>query len=1014
MLSPCALAENLPPMKPHQESIIRSKSASAALVLTLALALSNASVRAQTSTATDQTTPAIGSSVAPVPSPAQVAEKKPDDVETLSPFTVNADKDEGYLANNTLAGSRLNTPLADTPASIEVFTPAFMSDINANSLADVMTYANNTAFDLDEGTAGGANGNALTNFQQYRVRGQDVTFARNYFDINGADMPLDVYNIERVEESRGPNAILFGIGSPAGVVDVDTKQAVSGKDFTDVTAKIGSYGSWRFMLDANRSFDDGKLSVRVNATDFDLENYRYYTFDIGKMEALAVKYELTKKISLRAEMENVQTHDADPKNEPEFDSVVPWLKLGKPGFAPNNGPVTFTPAEYNNDNPPLPGEQQVAQWYQNSINTLDGTTLVYNQTPGRSNQGQLINDEGQVVTNSYLYPEVLSIEDPGLASPRINTMGPGGGRFAHYQTWTGFLDAELLPGMYLEGAYNHLLVNSLAWNNSGGNTLYVDPNETLANGSPNPYYGEFYNQTNWQNYTHTDLYDRGRLSLSYEKDFGKWFGRYRLAGNAEREDHGTLSTSNSEAYTGAPFDPGQPDSGSNLVQRRSYVIPGDWKTYYNEGPTGDNGFLNNAYDPISGRSFSSEMVPTSLASDRSKQQSILVAGQAYFWDDRIVIGGGARRDTLESLNRAQIRDPNTGFLEVSDDPALAGYQSIGGNTTSLGAVFHVTKFFDLIADKSTNFTLPNPNTITLNGSGVGGPGSIEYQPAPHGTGNEWGFAINLADNKLYFKAVHFANNATNNFDYPGYYTPYATNNVIIQTYLSAGLITPATEALHDTSSYAVYLYNETDSGEEFSLVANPTKNWRIQANFSINNPDETGVMANDIEFWANVKKYYATLPQGNNLVTFLGDTVSQEISSTDANIALLTSVEGVGVIGFRKYKGNLFTRYDFSGPLKGIFIGGGYVWQSKMLIGQPIPSILEYSGTYSNGSGLLGYAFKLAGHVTTIQLNVSNIFNEISPIVYRRVTNSGEANTFPTSAEYPNPRAYQLSAEYKF
>jgi hypothetical protein len=594
-------------------------------------------------------------------------------------------------------------------------------------------------------------------------------------------------------------------------------------------------------------------------------------------------------------------------------------------------------------------------------------------------------------------------------------MGPDGGRFAHYFTWTGFMDVQLLPNMYLEAAYNHLLANFLAWNNPGGNTLYVDPNATLPNGSPNPYFGQFYNQTTWQDYTGHEVYDRGRISLSYEKDFGKWFGRYRLAVNAERDDHGRLGGSYSEAYVGSPFAPKTPDNYLNFVQRRSYVIQGDWKSYYLAGPTGNNGFLNNATDPISGQSFSSYMVPTYLASNRSKQESILVAGQAYYWDDKLVIGGGVRRDTLESLNRGDIRDPNSGLLEVSNDPALAGYQSIGGNTISMGAVFHVVKGFDLIANKSTNFTLPTPNTITLNGQGVGGPASVEFQPAPQGSGSEWGFAINLADSRLYFKAVHFENSATNNFDYPGYYTPYATNNVIIQAYLGAGLINQATEALHDTSGYAVYLYNETDNGEEFSLVANPTRHWRIQANFSINNPDEADVMVNDIAFWSNVKKYYATLPQGNNIVTMLGDTVGQEITETDANIALLTSVEGVGVVGFRKYKGNLFTRYDFStGPLKGFFVGGGYIWQSKMLIAQPIPSILEYSGTYSNGNGLIGYTFKMAKHPASVQLNISNIFNEIAPIIYRRNTVSGMGNTFPTSAEFPNPRAYQLTMECKF
>ena len=38
----------------------------------------------------------------------------------LSPFEVRLDEDSGYIATNTLAGSRLNTELRDTPAAITV------------------------------------------------------------------------------------------------------------------------------------------------------------------------------------------------------------------------------------------------------------------------------------------------------------------------------------------------------------------------------------------------------------------------------------------------------------------------------------------------------------------------------------------------------------------------------------------------------------------------------------------------------------------------------------------------------------------------------------------------------------------------------------------------------------------------------------------------------------------------------------------------------------------------------
>jgi hypothetical protein len=55
--------------------------------------------------------------VATAPPPAT-----PEAVVELSPFTVNTSQDVGYLAENTLAGSRLNARLRDTAGSVSVFT----------------------------------------------------------------------------------------------------------------------------------------------------------------------------------------------------------------------------------------------------------------------------------------------------------------------------------------------------------------------------------------------------------------------------------------------------------------------------------------------------------------------------------------------------------------------------------------------------------------------------------------------------------------------------------------------------------------------------------------------------------------------------------------------------------------------------------------------------------------------------------------------------------------------------
>jgi len=70
--------------------------------------------------------PLVAQTTPPAATPAAPAG---DQIIELSPFTVDASKDKGFRAENTLAGSRLNTPLRDTAAPVSVFTEEFLEDL---------------------------------------------------------------------------------------------------------------------------------------------------------------------------------------------------------------------------------------------------------------------------------------------------------------------------------------------------------------------------------------------------------------------------------------------------------------------------------------------------------------------------------------------------------------------------------------------------------------------------------------------------------------------------------------------------------------------------------------------------------------------------------------------------------------------------------------------------------------------------------------------------------------------
>ena len=193
-------------------------------------------------------------------------------VYTLSPFTVDESDTVGYAATSTLAGTRIKTDLKDLGASISVVTEEFMDDVAATDAQTLLSYLGNVEVGGFQGNFTGASESTTSRFYQLdartnpqrnqRVRGlfaADLT--RNLYLT---DIPFDSYNTGRVTVSRGPNSLLFGIGSPGGVIDNASKQAIHNSDFGELGIRLDNYGSWRAELDYNKSLVEDRVALRIS------------------------------------------------------------------------------------------------------------------------------------------------------------------------------------------------------------------------------------------------------------------------------------------------------------------------------------------------------------------------------------------------------------------------------------------------------------------------------------------------------------------------------------------------------------------------------------------------------------------------------------------------------------------------------------------------------------------------------------------------------------------------------
>ncbi len=199
----------------------------------------------------------------------------------LSPFVLEEDSSIGYRATATLAGSRLRTPLGDVGAAIQVVTKELMEDTGATDASTLLSYTINTEVGGAQGNfAGGgtdlggdrADQNTARIYPELnqRVRGLgEATLTRDFFLTS---IPFDAYNSTQVTINRGPNSILFGVGSPGGIIDNSLNKASLAKNSGQVAARVGEHGSYRATLDLNRILIPDRLAVRIAALD---ESHQY-------------------------------------------------------------------------------------------------------------------------------------------------------------------------------------------------------------------------------------------------------------------------------------------------------------------------------------------------------------------------------------------------------------------------------------------------------------------------------------------------------------------------------------------------------------------------------------------------------------------------------------------------------------------------------------------------------------------------------------------------------------------
>lgn len=980
--------------------------------------------------------------VAPSASMNPVSAGLNDDVIELSPFAVDASLDSGYLATGTLSGSRLNTRLRDVPASVTVLTRDLLDDIGATDAREALLFAPNveTTANFTELalTTRGVPDDSYDNRnpQNSRIRGiGSPTNTRNFFNTF---IPYDTYNTERVEVTRGPNSVLFGTGSPAGVSNVSLVKAHLTRAHNEVSLRVGSFGDWRASVDFSRPLDNGRIALRVAALKADKRvNEIEPQYDRDDRLFLTATYRPFRKSFLRVSYEVIDLNYNRPRATPPTDGITPWLAAGLPGWDPVAGGAM--PASLNR-------EEQGAT-----------SPIVIFDSPGSApTNAYAMEDRGRrlLETRSRYRGQVgyyvASLTDESIFPFRTRNINTSSFNRVDHESLIVILEQELAEGWFVELGVSRELREHFVWDpiRTHDRVIRADANIRLLDGSPNPNYRRPYIAALPLGNMGRNERDDVRLTSSYEFDFTErstWLGRHRLSGLLEFDDvvnrsHGLRAYAEGPSAVGA--------AGTRTMVSARYYIgdaitdPSSIRLYPQPFPTDltrrheavpylyfDGDTPNTV--PINWRPF----VPVGDQREHNGIRSVSYGAtlQSVLLKDRLVATSGIRRDSRKVRDAGDPRLDSEGLEIVDDSWALpeSFEPPIAGSTYTLGFVGHPAPWVSVHYNRSETFQ-PTPEGRNLLDQRI---------PSPAGTGRDFGFSLHLLADRFTLRANWFTVDQTNGRS-SGVSSSLRNrvpdlegrlfDNLTLAGRAAEWVPPPGGYRPGESPDNLTETADIASKGTEIEVVLNPTRNWRIALNaarqesvFSNVGPGIRGYLDVRLPYWKSLLDPSVTstpLPAAANLSALLRNDILFPLDNAIAR-------EGRPSPQQREWRANVITHYAFAkdGPLKGFSLSGSARWAGRPVIGFPLilavnpenPSQTEpvsdlgnpyYGEPDLNFSASLNYTRKLFGNVQwKVQVQVRNLFgdDDLMPIV----TNpNGERTVF----RIPEPMALRVTNTLRF
>jgi hypothetical protein len=987
-----------------------------------------------------------------VPPPAPAAPPVAEDTTiVLNPFIVSTEANKGYYASETLSGTQLKSQVRDLANPITILTEEFMRDIGAVNYEEALEFLPSTR----EYKGDSSDTEAVTSRTgaPYMVRGfRSTSLTNNFFTSR---IKVDNFNTETLTQSRGPNSLLFGLGSVGGALDATNKMGRFNANSYGLEMRFDSEGSKRATVDLNQIVVPNRVALRFAGLTTDQRTPRELQYMRRNSAYLNLTLQPFKGATVNFSAETGRIDELTPRPYLAYDSVSAWLNdprtpLQKANTIDRLLVASGTTAARNAARNLITGVSQ-------GFNTSNYLVFVQN-APELGVLNWNWKSKGSEAYVNGLNQNQTSLSKssvvPGVNFP-LDTIvtGPADHYDTTYDKYSASWQQRVLEKTYFEiaGAYEKSKNEDWQPIQRGDYEVFIDNNyylpTQLAANNPdptrplNPYFGVPYlesvatlqhrdSKTKQYRATLTHQFDLRRL----EPLKGFDFGRLTAVGFHYHRSEDSFFEQPEEMTTTSLLPTGVIGDTQNQVHRRYYLLPGQPVTFPALAPS--QARVNQAANP----SIPGNIVPAvtsafvrrlanSYAPETTKSYAAI--GQWEMFSRRLILTGGIRRDEISSRRFDFTQDPVTRLFGGKGEGSFSPAVKSSVTNTNYGAVLRVTKWLDVHANTSTN-------TVAAGGSNY----TIFAQPVPNqeGKGYDLGLRGFFLDDRVILKVNYFNNELVNRISNPlrdsAVGVELARQNAYVERYLEGMVLNGFGDRVAGAVRFADYpgngLWTDVESdlteGYELEATLNPTKQLRLLFNVSFNDSKLNSTYAFFRPWYERYAKPYRSDASITSLIANpvfnATRTIGDYIAGFERRLNYHEAQVGGARIRGNKWLVNLVGSYAIDqGPLKGVRLGGSARWREAPVIGYPeVAGTFDVKNAFSGKDSLVTDAFvsyawrqKLRDRNTnwTVSLRVRNLLNDADPFPNSAVDN-GRGQAHILQRIYVPPRTYELTAGLKF